>query len=901
MSSMKFILIINLLYQIISFNFQLPIYRNDESILKELIDGMIKLIMENAGKQNLTSGLTRECQTALDRTFFLLSKNDTDPEEISLAHYYYSKLLFDSSTNVNDLSSYTNCMERDHQFNFSNFTRTPLKSVYLTVFADYRNNLLQKFRDGNRNTTYLVGICFIEKCSENDHIKLLIRTMRLIKLLQENETIDLNIYSLGNNDYTYDLKELCLKFIPLFIISFHLFIIIFHKIIGYLFIKIKKICCCDNHKNKKIIPRITRNLESQDSNSKDPFIKKNRKEIQIKQHQNCKNYIKALYNIEENFDFLIKYESKKKIHNDSSLSYMNGIKGISMIMVLFGFVYIDLFNAPITKQTIQNFYSNITNPLFFIFYFGIKYAPKLLLCSSGFSLFYKFMCFLDNKYEIEKDLKKVKEEEMHNTANIISKNNNNLDKDEENNNQNNNSILSRTSSNNDSSSSITTKKKKDKYILPFKYLFLFIFSQIHKYIIYLLILFFILYSLYDFALMFIDLGPMWIFYNKLMIEPSKDLINILLSSICFHGYFLNYLNKDSILNYFSLVYQEVFYFIISTLIIFLGYKYHLRIDNFIIFITVILWLFRLFYIFLNEELNVTEYFSFGDFSFFYNSLIYNYIYYALGIYFGSLNYVIQKGYTYADCDKQKKTYLFRFVKLLKLIKKKSKLVFYILGIIFLLLIIIFSFGQYLLYRLINLIYDDYDENQFNDIPILLTKYNDNIFIKIFMALDTDIVVLLANLMALFVYLKGENAIYNILNLSFWNNFNRLYFSYILLINPIILYVFYITESRIDFNLLNCYLYSFSSGILLFTLVILVYGIFELPFKKFIKLFLKNFEIKVSDKRLDYMEKNTIFMRQMEIKGDLIQNKEDTVYEDDNISEIKLRENFIDNRNENENE
>ena len=170
-----------------------------------------------------------------------------------------------------------------------------------------------------------------------------------------------------------------------------------------------------------------------------------------------------------------------------------------------------------------------------------------------------------------------------------------------------------------------------------------------------------------------------------------------------------------------------------------------------------------------------------------------------------------------------------------------------------------------------------------------------------MALDTDIVVLLVNLMALFVYLKGENAIYHFLNLSFWNNFNRLYFSYILLINPIILYVFYITESRIDFNLLNCYLYSFSSGILLFTLVVLVYGIFELPFKKFIKLFLKNFEIKVSDKRLDYMEKSTILMKQMEIKDDLIQNKEDTVYEDDNISEIKLRENFIDNRNENENE
>ena len=52
----------------------------------------------------------------------------------------------------------------------------------------------------------------------------------------------------------------------------------------------------------------------------------------------------------------------------------------------------------------------MSHPLFFIFYFGIKYAPKLLLCSSGFSLFFKFICFLDDKTEIEKELKKLKEE-----------------------------------------------------------------------------------------------------------------------------------------------------------------------------------------------------------------------------------------------------------------------------------------------------------------------------------------------------------------------------------------------------------------------------------------------------------------------------------------------------------
>ena len=79
-------------------------------------------------------------------------------------------------------------------------------------------------------------------------------------------------------------------------------------------------------------------------------------EMTNKQHQNCKHYIKALFNIENNFNFLIKTDDKNEIKNDSSLSYMNGIKGISMITFLFGCVYIDLFNSPITKNNVENYY-----------------------------------------------------------------------------------------------------------------------------------------------------------------------------------------------------------------------------------------------------------------------------------------------------------------------------------------------------------------------------------------------------------------------------------------------------------------------------------------------------------------------------------------------------------------
>lgn len=137
---------------------------------------------------------------------------------------------------------------------------------------------------------------------------------------------------------------------------------------------------------------------------------------------------------------------------------MNGIKGISMITLLFGFVYLDLYNAPVTKVNGDNFYMNMSSPEFCIFYFGLKYAPKLLLCSSGFSLFYKYICFLDSKTEAEKDLKKVKEEQMNksgkNNSNINLKNESSIS---------NSSMNSKNSCN--SSSSTRKKKKNLKYHL----------------------------------------------------------------------------------------------------------------------------------------------------------------------------------------------------------------------------------------------------------------------------------------------------------------------------------------------------------------------------------------------------------------------------------------------------
>ena len=193
------------------------------------------------------------------------------------------------------------------------------------------------------------------------------------------------------------------------------------------------------------------------------------------------------------------------------------------------------------------------------------------------------------------------------------------------------------------------------------------------------------------------------------------------------------------------------------------------------------------------------------------------------------------------------------------------------------LIIVFTFGQWWLYKYVILI-NDLDDKRISEFYKILEAYDKDLLTSVTLMFDTDIVVLLVNFMALLFYLKGENYIDDFLNLNFFAIFNKIYFSCLLLINPIIFYVFYMTESRINFSLQNCYLYSFACGMLIFILGVLLYAIFELPYKKVFKLLLKRKEIKVGEKRLEFIEKKSFGFKKDENKDE--ENKEDSNDNDD---------------------
>ena len=163
------------------------------------------------------------------------------------------------------------------------------------------------------------------------------------------------------------------------------------------------------------------------------------------------------------------------------------------------------------------------------------------------------------------------------------------------------------------------------------------------------------------------------------------------------------------------------------------------------------------------------------------------------------------------------------------------------------------------------IINDLSEDNIQDYPTILTEYNKDFLVIIFMIFDTDIVFVLFNLMALFFYLEGNNLINDFLNINFFAILNKIYFSFIISLNPIIFYFLYMTESRISFNIQNCYLYSFAYTIYVFFISIFIYGLFELPFKKFIKLILTNNEIKLKEKRMELIENEGVYFKKNEDK------------------------------------
>ena len=316
-----------------------------------------------------------------------------------------------------------------------------------------------------------------------------------------------------------------------------------------------------------------------------------------------------------------------------------------------------------------------------------------------------------------------------------------------------------------------------------------------------------------------------------MIKASKKIYYLLPLLFGFKSHIFPLIaNKEEInlLDYFYLPFQEIIYFLITSFIIFVGYRNNYKIDRFFKVIGILIFIYRIFF-YVMRHLDNKDYFNFHDYGKFYNSMLYNYSFHIAGIIFGMITYVLQKGYAERDSEILDKIYLLSSAKLIKTIKKQKRKTLNILVIISLIIIILISFFQQIIAS-----FYGYSEEE-------LINYKNNIFSQIILFFDADLFVILSYLVSFCQYIKGDNKLNSFLCHNFWAIFNNFYFTFIILINPIILYIIYTTDTKIIFNLSHCFLYTFICGILVFIITIVMYSIFELPLKKLIQYLIKTSE------------------------------------------------------------
>ena len=799
--------------------------------------------------------LSEQCNFQLENSFFQYGMSMA-----TTSYPYYKKLFYDSSKYKNDFSSYSNCINNKVEaypgyYQIQNFT-------YLRILIDDNKSLYDILTTNSGTSAYLIGLCFVDNCKKKDYKKIIRKALTTLNLTNQNDE-DINKTNINNDKYP-EIKIFTIndnrkskgfikfvQYLPFIIICIHIFFVIFNSIPIYFYKLFLYIFCCKSSKKSLIIYRtkkVKNNLINKSEKKAQKLLEKNKeKNTSILSNSSTNDNIlksfELLYDISNNFSSLIELKKQNEITNDGGLSYINGIKGISMIFFLFGSVYSALYSSLITDQDSEEFYSHLTSIFFGIFYVGIKFAPKLLLCTSGFSLIYKFLCFLDGKIDNENEIIRQKNTILINGKEISDIKNNDS---------------SGLTNSNSSFQKIKNENKENlinNTIISNRYIFIFFGMLLHKYILYLLFLCLIIFSLDWIVMTFGNSGHMWIFFYQSLIKSAKHLKYFIPLLIGYKSYFISGLSpkKHNILHYFYLVFQEIIYFIVTSIIIFIGYKRNLRIDLFLKIIFFILILFRLIYYFIKIGLDDKDYFGYNEYGQFYTSMIYNYTFYIIGVHFGMINYVLQKGYTTKDCLKNNKKYLISSFKILNATKKQNKKYLYIISIIGGILLFLNAFIQQIIIYIIKLI-------KSNNLQKNMEIYKRDFFSQMIMLIDSDIFVIAINAISLSMYLMGDNLLNNILCHSLWSIFSRFYFSYILLINPIILYFLYNTETKILFNISNCFLYSFMLGIFVYTISMIIYIIFELPFKKIIRFWLKineneNFKERLSNVEATYSYKN----------------------------------------------
>jgi hypothetical protein len=340
--------------------------------------------------------------------------------------------------------------------------------------------------------------------------------------------------------------------------------------------------------------------------------------------------------------------------------------------------------------------------------------------------------------------------------------------------------------------------------------------QFYKYFLLAIAIFYFKYSFVPLVNMLISTGPLWLNLKLILkkIDPS-DLIG-------------GFISIDlQIVNMFWMCINECIFFIFSTIILYFCYTRKQCIDRLMILIYLSILIFKYIYVFTSDNLYPTRYYFFYNFGSFITNPIYNYPYYLIGILFGKINYIVQKSISNSQIMKEKKFYLktfFHFIKRICYLRSSTNY-----AIIFICILVIMSFSQ--ITFICSFIFDISNDMNFN-------AFNESTIINAILLLDIDIVVFIVHLLYFTMFINGNSVINKLLKESYYLILTRLYYSLLIFINPIILYIYYQSESIITLEHFNILLFFIICSFCLIIFSVVVHIMLEIPLKKINKYLLE---------------------------------------------------------------
>ena len=379
--------------------------------------------------------------------------------------------------------------------------------------------------------------------------------------------------------------------------------------------------------------------------------------------------------------------------------------------------------------------------------------------------------------------------------------------------------------------------------IPGRSFFKFIFYQFYKYFLFVSVLLFAKYTYYEINILKDQKSPLREFIKQSFIDKATTL-DILGHVFIFTSYLPSFLFTSIQFNPFELVLLEISFFIFFSLVIFIAYKKNCRLDLFLVIIFFLAlvgkWItFHVSYVILNKHkylaassaYSPSKDFLQSEWNFLRSNPIFRCGPFIIGIFFGLINYTIQKAITEYYPNTSRK-YLFFPIKFMNFLSKYQAVKLIIFTLLFITVFIWNGFAYKVLFKKATM------NTLEPDNPPLPEDFYTNYYINIYYLYDMEIMVFITFLALMPYAIIGENPIVHFLRSNYWNILSRPYYSFLLLIWGIINNVIYQTDTRINISFNNIIHYSVVN--LMFGIIIcdIFYALYEIPLKKLTKLIFK---------------------------------------------------------------